>query len=172
VATKGLYALAMLTTAGFVVSLLVHGAAWAGVAPPQAAWALHIGIFVVWLPTVLVSQRLTRDFKQGDFWTATLRGAPPWAPVALNWLMGYAVVNFLLFMVQTGLGGKGDDPALQARGFSGHWMIFYGAAAATLFSAARLRERGDPPRQCLNGHVVSLSAEYCERCGSPVMKTR
>jgi hypothetical protein len=168
VAIKGLYALAVLAGIGFVVSLLVHVAAWAGIAPPQAAWALHIGIFVVWLPTVLVSQGLTRDFKQRDFWTAALRGAPSWAPMVLKWLMGYAVVNFLLFMFQTG--ARGNDPALQARGFSGHWMIFYGAAAATLFSAGQLREHGDRPRLCLNGHTVSLLAQYCEQCGSPVNK--
>ena len=169
--TKGLYALAILAAAGFAVSLLVHVAAWAGVAPPQAAWALHVGILVVWLPTVLVSQGLTRNFKQRDFWTAALRGAPPWTPVALKWLMGYAVVNFLLFIFQTILGARSNDPALQARGFSGHWMIFYGAAAATLFSAGQLRERGDQPRVCVNGHAVSLSAQYCEQCGSPVNRS-
>jgi hypothetical protein len=169
VAAKVLYGLAVLAAAGFCVSLLVHLAAWAGVAPPQAAWALHFGIFVVWLPTVLVSQRLTKDFKQREFWTAALRGAPPWAATALKWLMGYAVANFLFFMFQTTQDSGARNAVIEARGFSGHWMIFYGAAAATLFSAARLRERGDQPRVCLNGHSVSLSARYCEECGSPVM---
>jgi hypothetical protein len=134
VVTKGLYALAVLAGAGFVISLLVHAAAWAGVAPPQAARALHIGIFVVWLPTVLVSQGLTRDFKQRNFWTAALRGAPSWAPVALKWLMGYAIVNFLLFMFQTTQGARSNDPALMARSFSGHWMIFYGVLRRQRFS--------------------------------------
>jgi hypothetical protein len=148
--------------------MLVHLAAWAGVAPPKAAWALHVGIFVVWLPTVLVAQGLTRDFKQREFWTAALRGAPPWANTALKWLMGYAIANFLLFMFQGIEGAAKPDEAVQARGFSGHWLIFYGAAAATLYSAAQLREHGDSPRTCLNGHAVSLSARFCDQCGAPV----
>src|SRR6266581_5144804 len=35
---------------------------------------LFIGIFVVWLPTVLLLNTLTRDFKQKDLWKAALRG--------------------------------------------------------------------------------------------------
>ena len=167
--TKGLHGLAVLAAAGFCVSLLVHLAAWAGIAPPTAAWALHIGIFVIWLPAVFASQRLTKDFKQREFWTAALRGAPPWASTALKWLTGYALVNFLLFIFQTTQASGAPSAALEARGFSGHWMIFYGAGAAVLYSAARLREHGDQPRVCLNGHPVSLSARYCEECGSPVM---
>src|SRR5881392_2188035 len=31
---------------------------------------LFIGIFVVWLPTVLLLNTLTRDFKQKDLWKA------------------------------------------------------------------------------------------------------
>ncbi len=165
--TKALYGLAVLAALGFAVSLVVHLAAWAGVAPPGAAWGLHIGIFLVWLPTVLVSQGLTRDFKQREFWTAALRGAPPWVPTALKWLMGYAIANFLLFMFQTTQGPKADA-AVQARGFSGHWLIFYGAAAATLYSAVQLRQHGDKPRTCLNGHTVPLTARFCEQCGAPL----
>src|SRR5437870_7027920 len=37
---------------------------------------LFIGIFVVWLPTVLLLNTLTRDFKQKDLWKAALRGCP------------------------------------------------------------------------------------------------
>jgi hypothetical protein len=166
--TKALHGLAILAALGFAISLFVHLAAWAGIAPPKAAWALHIGIFVVWLPTVLVSQRLTRDFKQREFWTAALRGAPPWASTALKLLMGYAIANFVLFMFQTSESGSKLNEAIQARGFSGHWLIFYGAAAATLYSAAQLRERGERLRTCLNGHTVSATAQYCEQCGAPV----
>jgi hypothetical protein len=170
VVNMALYGLCGLAAVGFAASLLVHLAAWARVAPPAAAWGLHLGIFVVWLPTVLVAQGLTRDFKQREFWGAALRGAPPWAPRALKWLGGYAAVNFVLFMLQA-FGARPDD-ALQARGFSGHWLIFYGAAAGTLYSAARLRTHGDPPRTCPNGHPVSIGARFCERCGAPAVSAR
>jgi hypothetical protein len=161
-----LYGLAVVAAGGFVVSAAVHLGAWAGLAPPAIAWALHGGIFVVWLPTVLVAQTLTKDFKQREFWTAALRGAPPWVSTALKWLAGYAALNFLLFALQTTTGEP--SPAIEARMFSGHWLIFYGAGAATLYSAAQLRDHGERPRVCLNGHTVSLSAQYCEQCGSPV----
>ena len=164
--TKLLYGLAVVAALGLVGSAAVHVAAWAGIGPPVVAGGLFVGLFVVWLPTVLVAQTLTKDFKQREFWTAALRGAPPWVPSALKWLTGYAVLNFLVFMWQT---TKGEpSPAVEARMFSGHALVFYGAAAATLYSAAQLRNHGERPRTCLNGHAVSLSAKYCEQCGSPV----
>jgi hypothetical protein len=36
------------------------------------------GLFIVWLPTVLLMNRMTRDFKQKDVWRAALRGCPKW----------------------------------------------------------------------------------------------
>src|SRR5262245_11781137 len=167
VVTKALYGLALVSAVGFALSLLVHLGAWVGVAPPKAAWGLHIGIFVVWVPTVLVSQQLTRHFTRRELWKAALRGAPAWTAIALKCLMVYAIANFVLFMFQDTQGQESND-ALQARGFSGHWLMFYGAAAAVLYSAAQLREHGDRPRVCFNGHAVSLTAHFCEQCGAPV----
>jgi len=167
--TKALYGLTGLAILGFALSLLVHMSAWAGIAPPKVAWGLHVGIFVVWIPTVFVSQPLTRDFKGREFWPAALRGAPAWTPTALKGLLIYALLNFGLFILQQGKGHRPDE-ALAARGFSGHWLMFYGAAAAVLYSAARLRQFGDSPRACLNGHNVSLTAQFCDQCGAPVPK--
>src|SRR6266540_914652 len=54
-----------LAVAGFFASLLVHLLALIGLPSPfgSATWLLHIGIFVVWLPTVLVAQRLGKGAK-------------------------------------------------------------------------------------------------------------
>jgi len=55
---------------------------------------------------------------------------------------GYAMLNFLLFMTKAPPGdGGANPPAVVWRGFSGHWMAFYTAALAILYSAAR-REIG------------------------------
>jgi hypothetical protein len=43
---------------------------------------LFPGIFVVWLPTILFTNLLTRDFKQKDLWKAGLRGCPAWMRTA------------------------------------------------------------------------------------------
>jgi hypothetical protein len=44
----------------------------------RAIAVLGTGVFVVFLPTIFVMNRLTRDFKQKDLWRAALRGCPRW----------------------------------------------------------------------------------------------
>jgi hypothetical protein len=86
----------------------------------------HTGIFVVWLPTLLIAARITRDAKQKDLWKVALSGCPPWMRQALYVLTGYAVLNFLLFMFASNNHPHqlGDPSTAEIRGFSGHWMIF------------------------------------------------
>ena len=166
----------VLSVIGLILSIIAHAAAVLGLPQPLAgaAWGLHIGIFVVWLPAVLVSNRLVADFRQADFWKAALRGCPRW----MRWLtfgfFCYALVNFLLFLAVApprGSGGGVDAPPEVFRGFSGHWMAFYSAAAAILYSAIVVGKR-DPAHRCLNGHPVSSSASHCETCGVPVIAPR
>jgi hypothetical protein len=55
---------------------------------------------------------------------------------------GYAIINFLLFIAVAPSGGHGaNPPTVVWRGFSGHWMAFYSAAFAILYSAVRPEER-------------------------------
>lgn len=150
---------------GLVLSLVVHLTAVAGVPSPLggAAWILHAGIFVVWFPAVLVSRVLTRDARQGDFWRVALRRCPPWMRYMTYGFFGYAVVNFVMFVL--GLFGHRDDEFASLRGFSGHWMAFYAAALALLSSYVRA---DTAVRRCVNGHAASVTANYCEMCGQPV----
>src|SRR5215831_7309479 len=85
-----------LAVAGFLASVIVHVYSLLGTANPfgPAAWALHVGIFVVWFPAVLVAQRLTRNVKRADFWKAIFRGCPPWVRRGAYILFPYAIVNF------------------------------------------------------------------------------
>jgi hypothetical protein len=157
---------------GLVLSLIAHVSALLGMPQPlgSAAWGLHIGIFVVWLPAVITANRLVKDFRQKDFWKAALRGCPAW----LRWLtyafFAYAIINFVTFIVVAPRGKQdpaAPTPPVVFRGFSGHWMAFYSAAAAILYSALVVR-RHDPSRRCPNQHPVSPAASYCQACGAYV----
>jgi hypothetical protein len=131
---------------------------------------LHVGIFVVWFPTVFVAQRLVGSVNRKDLWKVVLKDSPDWMRYMVYGFFGYAIVNFLLFMGKAPSGGSGGNPpAVVWRGFSGHWMAFYSAALAVLYSAARM---ADTAPRCANGHLASPNAIYCNRCGQPVMRTR
>lgn len=150
-----------IAAAGFVASAIVHVSSLLGLSQPfgHFAWGLHIGIFVVWLPAVLVAQRLSKGAKQTDFWKAVLRGCPPWMKRFLYVLVPYIFINFF---VGIALGPKTE--ADNFRIFSGHWMFFYFAGMAMLYSADQLGSL--EPRTCPHGHEVSPFAKFCEECGS------
>ena len=164
--TALLYPVVGLALLGLVASAIVHLTTLLGMAPLRYAWVLHVGVFVVWLPAVVIAYKQTAEFRQKDFWKAALRGCPPWASRGLNVLFGYAMLNFVLFSLSEGK-GEGDKAIAEFRGFSGHWMAFYGAAAAILYSATKA-EALDRTRRCLQGHPVSPVARFCDQCGSPV----
>lgn len=166
-----LWLFAALSAIGLAVSLWVHLGAVRGqrVAPEAFFWILHMGIFVVWFPAVFVAQRRVSNMNRKDFWKAVLRGSPEWMRYMVYGFLGYAVVNFALFMLNAPSGNGGaSPPASEWRGFSGHWMAFYSAALAILYSAAREQVSG---LRCLNGHPVPPNANFCTRCGQPVMHT-
>jgi len=125
-------------------------------------WLLHFGIFLVWIPTVSMLKKTGElNTASSGPWSLfyTLRQkAPDWvAAIAIGGLI-YAVINFLLFIYMQGGGGTPavnnghyylhnhgtrirditeheyyHYRALTVRGFSGHWMAFYGMAAAFLY---------------------------------------
>lgn len=149
---------------GLVASAAVHVLAWAGVPIPREAMALHVGIFVVFIPAVLVSHWQARKYPP-QRWDATFRGAPPWVGRGVRWLAGYAIVNFLAFLLI--LPKDGPSKSInEFRAFSGHWMIFYAAACGMLYSAMHASEV-DERRRCLNGHRMPAGAKFCAECGSP-----
>ena len=161
-----------LSTIGLLVSLYVHLGAVMGrsVAPGAFFWILHMGIFIVWIPTVLVAKQRVGSTRRKDFWKRVLTGSPEWMRYMVYGFLGYAMVNFGLFMLKAPSGDTGTNPPAEVwRGFSGHWMAFYSAALAILYSAANENAIG---LRCLNGHPVSPGANYCDRCGHPVMHVR
>jgi hypothetical protein len=74
------YPVMVLSACGILCCLLLAGMIVRGnhAIEKVAPTLLFPGIFVVWFPTILVMNGLTRDFKQMDLWKAALRGCPSW----------------------------------------------------------------------------------------------
>jgi hypothetical protein len=160
----------VLAAIGLALSFVSHGATFFGSRGPLGdhAMLLHMGIFVVWVPTVLISRPLTSEYKRRDFWQAALRGCPPWMKYMVGGFFAYAILNFIIFFVAAPREtGPNLIPVSVVRGFSGHWMAFYSAALAVLYSAGHVSYR-DKAGRCLNGHAVGPLAQFCEQCGQPV----
>lgn len=156
---------------GLVLSVTVHVFSLLNLKIPfgKLVWFLHGGIFVVWIPVVIIGNKLTDGYKRKNFWKAALRGCPKWMKGAVYFFIGYAVINFIIFAVLSTGAEKEVSEAMQTRGFSGHWMFFYSVAAAVLYSATKA-EKVDKNSKCPNGHSVSPTAKYCEECGAPILE--
>ena len=138
-----LWALIAISTIGLVVSLWVHLGAVFGrrVVDMRFFFLLHLGIFVVWLPAMLIVPRTLSGVSLRDSFRVLLRRAPAWMRYVVSGFSIYAVVNFLFFLTRAPSGGHGGNPPpIVWRGFSGHWMAFYAFAVAILYSAACVRD--------------------------------
>ncbi len=164
--TAVIYPFFALAAVGFVAALAVHVAALFGSTYPfdRTLEMLGPGIFVVFLPTIFVMTRLTRDFKQKDLWRAALRGCPRWMYRAVWGIFLYCWAGF--FVLPLLYGGGMDSAANKARSMSAGLLIFYLIPLAVMYSATHA-QRFDESRRCLNGHRVSPLAKFCEECGAP-----
>lgn len=160
-------ALLALAVIGFVATLTVHVAALFGVIYPfeHSTKFLTPGMFIVFVPTIFVMNRLTKDFKQKDIWRAALRGCPTWMRRAVWIIFGYAWVGF--FALPFLYGGGMSSSANGARVGSATFLVFYLVLLAVLYSATQV-QHFDSGRRCLNEHAASPMAKFCEECGAPV----
>ena len=165
----------VLATIGFLLSLAAHIASILGLPVPggNLVWSLHVGIFVVWFPAVLIGSRINRGRPGSELWKNVLSGAPTWMRYAGYALFAYAAANFIWFFAVTRSGAalEGDSAFSEIRLFSGHWLVFYGAGFAILFSAYR-NPRLLKKQRCLKGHDLSSTDVFCPSCGSKVLLDR
>ena len=160
---------------GLVLSVWVHLQAIAGVMPDSWFLALHVGIFVVFIPAVFVAQRRVGTTNRCDFWKVVLRGAPIWMKYASYGLFGYTLLNFFWAFnkLLTGHSQHAMTPN-EWRLFSGHWMVFYFTSFAILY-ASIANQPWDPNRNiivpagehCANGHLIAKGEGFCAVCGGP-----
>jgi hypothetical protein len=156
------YPVMMLSGAGVLLCLFSYLRWLTGTYHPLKSGPpiLFIGIFVVWLPTVLLMNTLTRDFKQKDLWKAALRGCPRWMRIGL-WVVdgGVMALTFLPVIL-----GRNSVPS--EGGFTLFPVVFYSVSFCTMYSIIHVDEF-DASRRCLNGHTIPPLAKFCDECGSP-----
>ena len=134
--------LAFISGVGLLLSGVCHLLSWFHLAPPggKAAFLLHIGIFVVWLPLVICSNQTASTPGRGNF-DPLLQQLPIWARKCVFGIFVYAMINFVVFLVLTADYPKHVVPFwLELRGFSGHWMLFYTVSLAGFVGLRRLRQ--------------------------------
>jgi len=158
-------------SAGLVLSLAVHLLSFFDLQPggTKLFAALHIGIFPLWFPVVLIASKRSGGARRKDFWKAALAGCPAWMRYMTYSFFAYAILNFVFSIVVApkGLQPGGAPPVSVWHGFSGHWMAFYSAGLAIVTSAYRTGFATPGPK-CPNGHVVGFSDRFCGTCGTPV----
>jgi hypothetical protein len=156
------YPVMVLSAVGIVLCLSFYLLGVTGICPVplRNTPVLFVGVFVVWLPTVILVNRLTRDFKQKDLWKAALRGCPPWMRIALWVVVGCAFVSFFIPVVSRRNPG---DPPQTLMLFP---ITFYAVSFCVMYSLIKV-EKFDATRRCLNGHAISSLAKFCEECGAP-----
>jgi len=125
---------------------------------------LHIGIFIVWLPAMIIMMKNNKSKKEGlfdfsfinpfTFFKSMFGYAPIWLRTVAITGFFYAFVNFFIsFGFPSFIPGQNvlhdeeyseqrienvdHNEANTTRGFSGHWLAFYGIAAAVLYPYRR-----------------------------------
>lgn len=152
----------MLATVGFFTSLIVHLSSFFGYwATMEKFWFLHVGVFVVWFPAVILSNE-NKMWSTDNKIMVGMDRSPKWLSITCAILFCYALINFAIFMGAMGGGGPEIEngkyvlsshgkfikditeteywhlKAMELRGFSGHWMFFYLTAASILLTPKKI----------------------------------
>ena len=127
--------------------------------------ALVGGLFAVWIPAVLIAQRINNGNRLNFSWKKVLAGCPDWMRYAAFTIFGYAIVNFLLIVTSPDIGNEQG-----IRAFSGHGMAFYAMAFSIFYSSWRL-PRILRTHYCPAGHEVAYENKFCPTCGLPTAQS-
>jgi len=163
--------------AGLILSLAVHVLSFFDITlgGESLFFALHVGIFPLWMIVVLIMQRAMTGMTVGSGWgfqgNAKLfriffAGCPVWIKVMTMGFFVYAFVNFVVFVfLAPSANVQGTASPIMWHGFSGHWMAFYSAGLAMLVTSYRIGLDNLRP-QCPNGHAVAWGDRFCATCGA------
>jgi hypothetical protein len=165
-----LLVLSILALSGFIISLYYHVSAILGYTFPmfKSPWLLHFGMFALFAPAVVYSQRFDDGGSTCHIWKKLLSGAPKWMKLTTLILFMYAVLNFFYFIiVRSTMTPLETDKVV--RGFSGHWLFFYFTSFTLLFSFSQIEKK---TLRCSNGHEVCSSDSFCPVCKSFIDNNR
>lgn len=135
--------LAVIAASGFVASFACDVMGWFHVQPPlgRSVFILHVGFIALWFPLVTFANRTMPKGAKNNL-EHLLAEFPPWLRRVSTLLFIYALLNFAYFMYCTGQYPKHELPFyIELRGFSGHWMLFYGMATMGFIALARIARR-------------------------------
>ena len=146
---------------GLTASAVAHVSTFIGINPQRVVpwiWVLHVMIFVVWIPVIVVTGHLVKKGNRKDFWKLAMQHAPTWMKGLCVVLLVYAFFNFfftILVLNEEGtpsvINGKKvlhnhgtiirelsdqeyeTHEAYGVRTFSGHWMMFYAVGMTVLY---------------------------------------
>ena len=159
-----------LASLGAIAALYISLASWTGryqkMEEHPVVWLLFVGIFVVWFPTVILMQRLTRGAMKRDSWKLALRSAPEQIRKLVYASFIYCGVIWASSML-TGAWKKRDAKINEGRYFSAFMLVFYSASIGVSSSVLGMKPEQFDPR-CPNGHQVSAEAQFCQVCGAKV----
>jgi len=139
----GYLLLAAVASVGFLASLVCHVMAWLHCDPPwgKSVVVLHIGFLILWFPLVLFSNKTMPKGAKGNA-EHLLAEVPRVVRGMVTALAVYAFLNFAFFMYSSSGYAKGQVPFyIELRGFSGHWMLFYGVATVGFIGLARFARK-------------------------------
>ena len=135
--------LATIAAAGFLASVACNLMGWLHQEPPwgNSVFVLHLGVFIVWFPLIISANRTKPKPESGNL-DHLLVGLPKWLRIAASVLFVYALLNFACFVYCTSQYPRHKIPFyVELRGFSGHWMMFYGIAAIGFIALSRLARK-------------------------------
>lgn len=163
----GFIILMLIAAAGFFASAGCQVLSWFDPEPPGALCLLHFGIFAVWIPLVIFSNR-TMPKGARDNVSHLLVPLPGWVGKVHKLLSTFGALSFAYFIfwlfvypfflskhvasLPLEKSNHDDIVYLQLRAFSPMWMVFYGFATIGFAGLARIARKrnqelsaGSPP---------------------------
>jgi hypothetical protein len=134
--------------AAFLLSFACHLCGWLGIAPRggKSVMLLHLGIFFTGVPLVILANRTQPKSSRRGNLEHLFAELPRWLRTLAMVLFVYALANFVFFGIQTRNYERGKVPfTLELRGFSGHWMLFYGWSAIGFVGLERFTRKQTLP---------------------------
>jgi hypothetical protein len=138
--------------------------------PPQITLTCYLPAFLILVPAILVSRRLTAPFTEKEIrkngWKIILRGCPAWMINAMKIWGWITMASFLMLIFSP----KTSRDAIMLRFmFPIYGMFLSGYSAATFYSALLVNSE---IRFCLQGHELTPLQKFCPECGNPVLDSR